>query len=344
MRVLVTGGAGYIGSHTSLELLKAGHQVIVLDNLTNSKLTNLENVSLIAKIKLEINTLKSCNFLFLQGDICDESKLNDIFSKIKIDGVIHFAGLKAVGESVKKPIKYYKNNVSGTLTLLEIMKIFNCKNFVFSSSAAIYGEPHILPIKENFPPKPASPYAESKLMVENLLRDLFLSDQNWHIAILRYFNPIGAHESGLIGENPKGLPNNLLPNIMQVAVGKLKELSIFGDNYNTHDGTAVRDYLHVVDLAKSHVKALAAIKIQEEILTLNLGTGVGHSVFDVIKTFEKISNKKILYRVIDRRKGDIDKNFTDPTLAKEKLGWEAKHNLEKMCIDSWNFQKNNTNY
>ncbi len=341
MKILVTGGAGYIGSHTCIELLEDGHQVLVLDNLTNSKLDNLEKVSQIVNIKLDINETKECDFSFIKGDIRDKDLLIKLFSSYKIEGVIHFAGFKAVGESVEKPIKYYNNNVVGGITLIEVMKKFDCKTFVFSSSATVYGEPHTLPIKENFPLRASNPYAQSKLIVENLLRDIFASDDGWNIALLRYFNPIGAHKSGLIGDNPNSIPNNLMPYISQVAIGNLKELSIFGDDYDTHDGTGVRDYIHVVDLAKSHVKALSTIENNPQVLTLNLGTGIGYSVIDLVKTFEQVSNKKIPYRIQDRREGDVAKCYADPTLAKDKIGWEAEKNLEKMCFDTWNFQLNN---
>tara|TARA_B110000008_G_C16910286_1_gene540397 strand:+ start:134 stop:1174 length:1041 start_codon:yes stop_codon:yes gene_type:complete len=339
MKILVTGGAGYIGSHTCIELLEYGHQLVVLDNLSNSKLDCLISVSKLTNIYLDINNFTESNFAFFEGDISDNNILTKIFSTFKIQGVIHFAGLKDIGESIKNPKKYYKNNVAGTIVLIEIMKKYNCKNFVFSSSAAIYGEPHTLPIKENFPYKPFNPYAQSKLEVENLLRDLYKSDNNWHIVLLRYFNPIGAHESGLIGENPKGIPNNLVPYISQVAMGKLKKLNIFGNDYNTPDGTAVRDYIHVVDLAKSHIKALLAFSGRGQILAFNIGTGVGYSVLEIVKTFEKVSNKKIPYRIKARRPGDVVENYADSTLASDKLGWKAEKNLEKMCFDTWNFQK-----
>lgn len=340
MRILVTGGAGFIGSHTCVELLGAGYKVLVLDNLSNSKLRNLEKVSIISKIKLDLNEDNRSQFSFVRGDIQDKVLLSKLFSHFDLEGVIHFAGLKAIGESVLNPIKYFKNNVAGAITLLEVMKDFDCKNFVFSSSASVYGEPNKLPIRENSPLKANNPYAESKLIVENLLRDIFKSDKEWNIALLRYFNPIGAHNSGLIGDNPNNTPNNLVPFISQVAMGRLKELSIYGADYETIDGTGVRDYVHVVDIALSHVKALNVIKSNSEVLTVNLGTGVGYSVFELIRTFEKISNKKIPYKIVKRRPGDLAINYADPTYAKEKLGWKAEKNLEKMCIDTWNFQKN----
>ena len=341
MKILVTGGVGYIGSHTCIELLEAGYQVLVLDNLSNSKLDNLEKVSRITNTKLDIDETKECDFSFIKGDIRDEDLLIKLFSSYNIGGVIHFAGLKSVGESVEKPIKYYNNNVVGSVTLIEVMKKFDCKTFVFSSSATVYGEPHKLPIKENFPLRVVNPYAQSKLIVENLLRDIFVSDNDWKIALLRYFNPIGAHKSGLIGDNPNGMPINLMPYISQVAIGKLKELRVFGDDYDTHDGTGVRDYIHVVDLAKGHVKAFSFIENNPQVLTLNLGTGIGYSVLDLVNTFEQVSNKKIPYRIQARRNGDVAKYYADPTMAKDKIGWESENNLENMCYDAWNFQLNN---
>jgi len=341
MKILVTGGAGYIGSHTCIELLVAGYQVLVLDNLSNSKLSNLEKVSRIADKKLEINKFEICDFSFIKGDMRDKDLLVKLFTSSKIEGVIHFAGLKAVGESVKNPLDYYNTNVLGGIALIEVMKQFNCKTLVFSSSAAVYGEPHLLPIKENFPLRANNPYAQSKLIVENLLRDLFVSDNTWNIALLRYFNPIGAHSSGLIGDNPSSTPNNLVPFISQVAIGKQKELRIFGNNYDTYDGTCIRDYIHVEDIANSHVRALTAIKTKKQVLTLNLGTGIGYSVLDLVKMFEKVTNKKIPYKIYPRRNGDVSSYVADPTLAEIKIGWRAKKNLEKMCLDSWNFELKN---
>jgi len=341
MKILVTGGAGYIGSHTCIELLEAGNQVLVLDNLSNSKLDSLERVSQITNIELNIGGSKECDFLFIKGDISDKKLLIKLFSNYKIEGVVHFAGLKAVGESVENPIKYYNNNVVGSLALIETMKKFDCKTFVFSSSATVYGEPQTVPIKENFSLSASNPYGQSKLIIENFLRDVFISDDSWNIALLRYFNPIGAHRSGLIGDNPNGIPNNLMPYISQVAIGKLKELSIFGNDYNTHDGTGVRDYIHVVDLAKGHVKALSAMWNNPQVLTLNLGTGTGYSVLDLVRAFEKVSAKKISYRIQPRRVGDVAKCYADPALAKNKIDWEAEKNLEEMCFDTWNFQLNN---
>jgi len=340
MKILVTGGAGYIGSHICVELLESGHQVLVLDNLSNSKLNNLEKVSQIVNIQLNDKT-KESDFSFIKGDVRDKKLLVKLFSSNKIDGVIHLAGFKAVGESVEKPIKYYNNNVVGSIVLIEVMKSFNCKTFVFSSSATVYGDPHAVPIQESFPISATNPYGQSKLIIENLLRDIFIADDNWHIAVLRYFNPIGAHKSGLIGDNPNDIPNNLMPYISQVAIGKLKVLNIFGDDYDTHDGTGVRDYIHVVDLAKGHVKVLSAMEGNPQVLVLNLGTGVGYSVLDLVKTFERVSGKKIPYKIQSRRPGDISECYADPTLAKDKIGWETEKNLEKMCLDTWNFQLNN---
>ena len=340
MKILVTGGAGYIGSHICVELLESGHQVLVLDNLSNSKLNNLEKVSQIVNIQLNDKT-KESDFSFIKGDVRDKKLLVKLFSSNKIDGVIHLAGFKAVGESVEKPIKYYNNNVVGSIVLIEVMKSFNCKTFIFSSSATVYGDPHAVPIQEGFSISATNPYGQSKLIIENLLRDIFIADDNWHIAVLRYFNPVGAHKSGLIGDNPNDIPNNLMPYISQVAIGKLKVLNIFGDDYDTHDGTGVRDYIHVVDLAKGHIKALSAVRNSSQILTLNLGTGIGYSVLDLVKTFEQISSKKIPYRVQARRAGDIAKCYADPSLAKDKIDWEAKLDLKQMCLDTWNFQSNN---
>jgi UDP-glucose 4-epimerase len=341
MKILVTGGAGYIGSHTCIELIRAGYQVVVLDNLSNSKLSNLEKVSKITDKKLVFNKPEVGEFSFIRGDIRDKELLMKLFSDFKIEGVIHFAGLKAVGESVKIPLDYYNVNVVGGINLIKVMEQFNCKTLIFSSSAAVYGEPYALPIKENFPLNATSPYAQSKLIVENLLKDLFVSDNTWHIALLRYFNPIGAHSSGLIGDNPNSSPNNLAPFISQVAIGKQKELKIFGNDYDTHDGTGVRDYIHVEDIASSHVRALTVVGKSSQVLTLNLGTGVGYSVLDLVKAFEKVTNKKIPYKIHARRNGDVSSYIADPTLANFKLGWKAKKNLEKMCLDSWNFELKN---
>jgi len=331
MKILVTGGAGYIGSHTCIELIKAGYEVVVVDNLCNASLESLKRVE----------GLAGCDIPFHKVDVRDKAVLTGVFEQYSIDGVIHFAGLKAVGESVEKPIEYYDTNVGGTFVLVDVMNIFNCKTFIFSSSATVYGEPHTVPIKEDFPLSVTNPYGRSKLMIEEFLRDVFVADDSWHIALLRYFNPVGAHKSGLIGEDPNDIPNNLIPYISQVAVGKLENLSIFGGDYNTPDGTGVRDYIHVVDLAKGHVKALQALENKSQVLTVNLGTGNGYSVLDMVKAFEKASGKNIPYQIVDRRPGDIATCYADPTYAVEKLGWKAEYKLNEMCEDTWRWQSQN---
>ncbi|WP_428737646.1 UDP-glucose 4-epimerase GalE [Sulfurimonas sp.] len=332
--VLVTGGTGYIGSHTLVELDKAGYSFVVYDNFSNSSKEAIKRVEKII----------SKNIFLVEGDIRDTKKLSEVFENHKIECVIHFAGLKAVGESVEEPLKYYDNNVVGTLRLLEVMKEFNCKKIVFSSSATVYGDPHTTPIKENFPiGTTTNPYGTSKYIIERILEDIYISDNSFNVVLLRYFNPVGAHESGLIGENPNGIPNNLMPYISQVAMGKRAFLNIFGGDYDTHDGTGVRDYIHVVDLANAHVKAIeyiAGIK-NEKPLIVNLGTGKGYSVLDIVKTFEEVSSQKIPYKIVARRAGDIAKCFADPGYAKEILQWEATKTLEDMCIDSWRWQSNN---
>ena len=335
MKVLVTGGCGYIGSHTCVELLDSGYDVVVVDNLSNSK----EDV--IDKIKKITNK----DFKFYEGDCCDKELLNHIFKGNNIDAVIHFAGFKAVGESVKLPLKYYRNNLDSTITLLEVMNEFNCKRLVFSSSATVYGKPKSLPIKEDFPLSTTNPYGATKLMIEDILKDLYASDNEWSIAILRYFNPIGAHKSGLIGENPNDIPNNLMPYIVKVATKELEVLNVFGDDYDTHDGTGVRDYIHVVDLAKGHIKAIEKVTNDKGIDAYNLGTGNGYSVLDIVNTFERVNNIKVNYKIAPRRPGDIDACYADPTYAKEKLGWEATLGIDEMCKDAYNFVKNfkNTN-
>ncbi len=331
MRILVTGGAGYIGTHTCIELITAGYEVVVIDNLCNSSLESIKRVE----------TLVGSNIPFFKIDICDKQALTQVFEQYLIDGVIHFAGLKAVGESVAKPIEYFNTNVGGTFILSEVMRKFNCKTFVFSSSATVYGDPHTVPIKENFPLSATNPYGRSKLMVEEFLQDVFVADDSWHIALLRYFNPVGAHKSGLIGEDPNDIPNNLIPYISQVAVGKLERLSVFGGDYDTLDGTGVRDYIHVVDLAKGHVKALQALENKPQILTVNLGTGNGYSVLDVVKAFEKASGMRVLYQIVDRRPGDIAICYADPSYAAEKLDWKAECELDEMCEDTWRWQSQN---
>lgn len=336
MSMLITGGAGYIGSHTLVELHSAGYDFIVYDNLSNSSKESLKRVEKI------INK----SIIFEEGDIRDAAKLKEVFSNHSIDSVIHFAGLKAVGESVAKPLEYYDNNIAGTLRLLEMMKEFKCKKIVFSSSATVYGDPVSTPIKEDFPTGgTTNPYGTGKYMIERILEDLYISDNSFKIAILRYFNPVGAHKSGMIGEDPNGIPNNLMPFISQVAVGKREYLSVFGSDYNTHDGTGVRDYIHVVDLAIAHVKAVEYLNNSNDIkpLVVNLGTGIGYSVLDVVKAYEKASGKKVSYKLADRRAGDIAKCYTDPSYAKKILGWEATRTLEEMCEDSWRWQSNNPN-
>lgn len=331
MRILVTGGAGYIGSHTTLELLNAGFDVLVLDNFSNSKATSIKRVEAICQK----------NITFVEGDVRERACLKALFSEHHIDAVIHFAGLKAVGESVKLPLKYYDNNVSGSVALLEVMAEFSVKNIVFSSSATVYDAPGDQQICEDFPLKPTNPYGQSKLMVEKILNDFSASDPTWHIAILRYFNPVGAHESGMIGEDPNGIPNNLMPYVSQVAVGRLKELSVFGSDYPTPDGTGVRDYIHVVDLAQGHLAALRAIASHAGVLTVNLGTGVGYSVLDLVKAFETASGKQVPYKIVARRAGDIAICYADPTAAKKLLGWEAKLDVNAMCRDAWRWQSKN---
>ena len=333
MKIFVTGGLGYIGSTTCVELLNSNHEIIILDNLSNSK------IDVVDKIK----TITKKDFKFYKGDCCNKTLLTKIFSENKIDAVIHFAGYKAVGESVLNPLMYYNNNLLSTIVLLEVMKENNCKKIVFSSSATVYGNPKELPIKEDFPLSTTNPYGTTKLMIEKILNDLYISDNEFSIAILRYFNPIGAHESGLIGEDPNGIPNNLMPYIVKVANGELKELSIFGNDYDTIDGTGVRDYIHVVDLAIGHLKALEILNIQKGIDYYNLGTGVGYSVLEIVKTFEKVNNVKINYKFTDRRPGDIAACYADPSYARKKLNWEAKKGIEDMCRDSYNFAIKNKN-
>lgn len=333
MKILVTGGTGYIGSHTAVELLNSGYEIVIIDNFSNSKSDVLD------KIKLITNK----DFKFYEGDVCNKDLLRKIFSENKIDAVIHFAGYKAVGESVKKPIMYYRNNIDSTLSLIEVMNEFNCKKIVFSSSATVYGNPTTLPIKEDFPLSTTNPYGSTKLMIENILRDLYISDNDWSIALLRYFNPIGAHISGLIGENPKGIPNNLMPYIVKVANKELDELSIFGNDYDTPDGTGVRDYIHVVDLAKGHIKAIEKILKDKGIDAYNLGTGIGYSVLDLVTTFERVNNIKVPYKITDRRPGDIASCYADSSYALEKLNWKAEKGIEEMCRDSYNYILNSKN-
>lgn len=332
MTVLVTGGAGYIGSHTCVELLEAGYEVVVVDNLSNSKVVSLDRVEKITGKKIK----------FYKIDLIDKESLEKVFQDHKIDSVIHFAGLKAVGESVAIPLKYYHNNLTGTFILCELMQKYGVKNLVFSSSATVYGDPASVPISEEFPLSATNPYGKTKLMIEDILRDLYVADKNWNIAILRYFNPVGAHISGTIGEDPNGIPNNLVPYISQVAVGKLKQLSVYGKDYNTVDGTGVRDYIHVVDLAKGHIKALEKLaKDHIGVREYNLGTGHGYSVLQMIEAFAKASGKDIPYKIVDRRPGDIAACYAKPDRAQNELGWEAKKNLDDMCADSWRWQSSN---
>ena len=331
MLILVTGGAGYIGSHTCIELLNQGHDVIIVDNFSNSKPESLKRIQ-----KLTGKSLKFYNI-----DILNREKLNEVFKQNRIDSIIHFAGLKAVGESVELPIKYYHNNITGTLVLCELMKEYDVKNIVFSSSATVYGINSKSPLIEDLPLSATNPYGWTKFMIEQIFKDIFFSDPSWSICLLRYFNPIGAHKSGLIGEDPSGTPNNLMPYITQVAMGKRDNLEIFGDDYDTHDGTGVRDYIHVVDLAKGHLKSLEKIMNTTGIDVYNLGTGIGYSVLDLVKTFEKVNGVEIPYKIVDRRLGDIDTCFADPTESFKELDWKIEMNLDDMCRDSWKWQKRN---
>jgi UDP-glucose 4-epimerase len=334
MHVLVTGGAGYIGSHTCVELLQAGHSLTVVDNLCNSSQESLHRVESITGQQIS----------FFKVDLLDVSELGRVFSSQSFDAVIHFAALKAVGESVSKPLEYYRNNVVGTINLCELVSQYQIRNFVFSSSATVYGLPKQLPLTEDAPTlihETTNPYGRSKLMMEFVLRDFHVANPSTNIALLRYFNPVGAHKSGIIGEDPNGLPNNLLPFVSQVAVGKLKQLHVFGDDYETPDGTGVRDYIHVVDLAVGHVKALEKLATNPGVVTYNLGTGKGYSVLEIIEAFEKVSGRKIPYQIVKRRPGDIAACYADPTLADRELGWRAARGIEEMCADSWRWQSQN---
>lgn len=332
--VLITGGAGYIGSHVAVELLNKNYKVIVYDNLTNSSKISVKRVE----------EITGKNMIFYEADILDEKKLSEVFEKENIDVVIHCAALKAVGESVKKPLEYYHNNISGTLSLLKVMRKYSCKNIIFSSSATVYGDPEKVPITEDFPKGVCTnPYGWTKSMMEQIMTDLQKSDPEWKVVLLRYFNPIGAHESGKIGEDPQGIPNNLLPYIAQVAVGKLDYLRVFGDDYDTVDGTGVRDYIHVVDLAKGHVLSVDKIDKLEGVSIINLATGNGYSVLEVLKAFEKACGKKISYKIVERREGDIAKCFADASKAYEVLGWKAEKGIDEMCEDSWRWQSQNPN-
>lgn len=333
MKILVTGGAGYIGTHTVVELLNEGHDVVVLDNLYNASEIALERVKQITGKDVK----------FYEVDLLDKDKVNEVFKKEDIDAVIHFAALKAVGESVEKPLMYYENNITGTLNLCEVMNKHDVKNIVFSSSATVYGSPDVVPITEDAPLSTTNPYGSTKLMMEQILQDLHVADDSWNVVILRYFNPIGAHESGLIGEDPKGIPNNLVPYITQVAVGKLKSLAVFGDDYDTKDGTGVRDYIHVVDLAIGHVDALKKLNPGDGVSIYNLGTGNGYSVLEMVEAFSEVSGKDIPYDIKARRKGDIATVYADASKAKDEIGWTAKRDLKTMCEDSWRWQSNNPN-
>ena len=333
MKILLPGGAGYIGSHTAVELLNAGKEIVIIDNFSNSKKEVLD----------KIRKITGKDFKFYEMDYLDKEKLDKVFEENEIDAVLNFAGYKAVGESVQKPIEYYKNNISGCLELLETMKKHGVKKFIFSSSATVYGDPETIPITEECKTGgTTNPYGTSKLFIEQILKDTYKSDNTWDICILRYFNPVGAHESGLIGEEPQGIPNNLMPYVARVAAGKLKELSVFGNDYDTKDGTGVRDYIHVVDLAKGHVAALEKLdKEKKGLFIYNLGTGNGYSVLDMVKGFEKATGKKVPYKIAPRRPGDIATCYADPKKAKEELGWEAKKDINDMCKDSWEYiQKN----
>ncbi len=327
MAILVTGGAGYIGSHTCVELLEKEEELVVVDNFSNSKPEVLE----------KIKEITHKNFKFYEADLLDKEKIEKIFKENQINEVIHFAGLKAVGESVQKPIEYYHNNVTGTLILLEVMKKYKCKKIVFSSSATVYGAPKTVPIKEDFPLSTTNPYGSTKLMIEQILKDVYVADNEFSIILLRYFNPIGAHESGKLGEDPNGIPNNLMPYIARVAKGQYSELKVFGNDYNTIDGTGVRDYIHVVDLSLGHVKAIEKVRKDKGVEVYNLGTGKGVSVLELVKTFEKVNNVKVNYKIVGRRPGDIDICYADPTKAENELGWKATRTIEDMCRDTWKF-------
>ncbi len=334
MSVLVTGGLGYIGSHTCVELMNAGQEIVVVDNLYNCKKSSYDR----------IKALTGKDFSFYECDIRNKEGLNEVFEKENITSVIHFAGLKAVGESVRKPLEYFDNNITGTLVLLDVMRKHNCKKIVFSSSATVYGMNNVSPLTEDMEVGGVTnPYGRTKFMIESILKDLYVSDNSWSICLLRYFNPIGAHKSGTMGEDPNGIPNNLMPYITQVAIGKLDHLNVFGDDYDTPDGTGVRDYIHVVDLALGHIKAVEKVEGEDGLFIYNLGTGVGYSVLDVVKAFEKASGKKIPYVIGPRRDGDIATCYSDPSKALKELGWKAERGIEEMCEDSWRWQSQNPN-
>lgn len=331
MSILVTGGAGFIGSHAAVELLDKGYDIVIVDNLSNSKMESI----------VRVKELAGKDFPFYQVDLMDTERLDGIFAAHTIESVMHFAGFKAVGESVEKPLAYYHNNITGTLNLCEVMKKHGVKKLVFSSSATVYGNPESLPIDESFPLSAANPYGRTKLMIEEILQDLVVSDASWRISVLRYFNPIGAHESGRIGENPTGIPNNLMPYITQVAAGKRAQLQVFGGDYETRDGTGVRDYIHVSDLTDGHLKALQYLDSNEGIESFNLGTGVGYSVLDLVTAFNKVNGIEIPYQIVARRQGDIAECYANPQKAKELLGWQAEKSLDDMCRDSWRWQSEN---
>jgi len=333
MRILVTGGAGYIGSHTCVELLEAGYEVVILDNLVNSSEQSIERV----------REISGKNAAFYRVDLLDQAAVHKIFQQERFDGVIHFAGLKAVGESVEMPLSYYHNNITGTLILLQAAKEHGVRNFVFSSSACVYGDPLTVPIREEFPLNPTSPYGQTKVMIERILRDLYFADSSYNIALLRYFNPVGAHPSGRIGEDPYGIPNNLVPYIAQVAGGRLAELSVYGNDYSTVDGTGVRDYIHVMDLARGHVKALEKLAENPGVVVYNLGTGRGYSVLEMINAFERASGKKVPFRIVGRRPGDIAVCYADPAKAEKELDWKATRDIDAMCADTWRWQVQNPN-
>ena len=330
MRILLTGGAGFIGSHTAVEMTQAGHDVVIFDNFCNSDATVLDR----------LETILGKRLAFEEGDIRDYDRIREVLEKHQIEAVVHFAGLKAVGESCEKPLEYFDNNITGTIVLLQAMKSLGIKRIIFSSSATVYGTPQYLPLDEKHPLSVTNPYGRTKLQVEEILSDLCASDAEWSAVCLRYFNPIGAHESGLIGENPRGIPNNLLPYVARVAAGQLEALQVFGNDYDTPDGTGVRDYIHVVDLAKGHVLAAQYALAHTGWIAINLGTGIGYSVLDIVKAYEKACGKPVPYKIVARRPGDVASNWADPKLAKELLGWEAQYTLQDMCEHSWNFQKN----
>ena len=331
MAILITGGAGYIGTHAMVEFLEAGREIICVDNFSNS------NPASLARVK----EITGKNFKHYKVDLLDYAALERVFKKNKIDSCIHFAGLKAVGESCEQPLRYYHNNLTGTFNLCSLLAKYGAKRIVFSSSATVYGKPASVPITEDFPLSTTNPYGETKLMIERILKDLYASDNEWSISILRYFNPIGAHKSGKIGEDPCGIPNNLLPYVAQVATGKLPCLSIFGNDYKTHDGTGVRDYIHVVDLARAHLRAMQRAEQITGVEYFNIGTGVGYSVLDIVNAYQKVTGVTVNYKIVDRRPGDIDECYADPTKAREVLGWSAEYDIEDMCRDSYRWQKNN---